>query len=309
MTAAPFQVAVLMATCNGAEFLSRQLDSLAVQTHENWRLWVSDDGSADATLDILHRYQKDWGPEKFSFLAGPRRGFAANFLALTAQPALTADYYAWSDQDDVWLPNKLSRAVTCLAPHGQARPALYCGRTILMDSRGRDYGFSPLLNQRGFGFHNALLQSISGGNTMVFNRPTRELLQYPLELASHDWLAYQMVSGCGGLVLYDPEPLVRYRQHGKNLIGNNRGWRNRWNRLKRVLTGDWRRIVGLHLEALQKAAWRLTSENRRCLETLVELRRLRNPFQRFRYFLNGGFCRQSELDQAAVYMAVLLKQV
>jgi glycosyltransferase involved in cell wall biosynthesis len=300
-----------MATSNGAEFLPQQLDSLAAQTHTNWRLWVSDDGSTDATLDILRRYQEVWGEDRLCIRRGPGQGFQHNFLSLTARPDLEAEYFAWSDQDDIWLPEKLARALASLAPYGQEGPALYCGRTILMDSRGRDYSFSPFLNRRPSSFFNALLQNSGGGNTMVFNWPARSLIVgvYPFDLFSHDWWAYQIISGCGGVVLYDPEPLVRYRQHGGNIIGPNRGWRNRWNRLKRVLTGDWRRIVGLHLEALQKAAGRLTPENRRCLETLVELRRLRNPFQRFRYFLNGGFCRQSELDQVAACLAVLLGKI
>ena len=112
------QIAVLMGTYNGAEFLPEQLASLAAQTHTNWRLWVSDDGSSDATPGILRRYQEAWGENKLSILAGPRRGFQANFLELTAQPEISADYYAWADQDDVWLPEKLARALECLQPFG-----------------------------------------------------------------------------------------------------------------------------------------------------------------------------------------------
>ena len=124
MTGVPPLVAILMAVYNGAEFLPEQLNSLASQTYENWRLWVSDDGSADSTLDILHRYQESWGAEKLRLLAGPRRGFQANFLKLTAQRDITADYYAWSDQDDVWLPEKLARALECLKPLAPERPVI-----------------------------------------------------------------------------------------------------------------------------------------------------------------------------------------
>jgi len=308
MTAADPHVAVLMAAYNGARFLTQQLDSLAGQTHENWRLWVSDDGSRDSTLDILRRYQAAWGQDRLRICQGPGRGFQHNFLSLTARPDLEGDYFAWSDQDDIWLPGKLARALARLASYGREEPVLYCGRTILTDAKGRDYGFSPSLNRRPPGFLNALLLNSGGGNTMVFNRPARELIigDYPLEVSSHDGWAYQIVSGCGGLVLYDPEPQVRYRQHEKNLAGNNRGWRNCRNRLKRLLTGDWDRLVGRQLAALQKAARRLTPENRRGLETLVELRRLKNPFRRLRLFLAGGFYRQSPLEQAAAYAAVLL---
>jgi hypothetical protein len=75
------------------------------------------------------------------------------------------------------------------------------------------------------------------------------------------------------------------------------------------LTNDWRRSIGLQLAAIQKAAGHLTPENRHCLEILVESRRLKNPFQRLRYFWRGGFCRQSRLDQAAACLAALLGKV
>jgi glycosyltransferase involved in cell wall biosynthesis len=311
MTAALPHVAILMATYNGAEFLPQQLDSLAAQTHENWRLWVSDDGSADATLDILRRYQEAWGQDKLRLLAGPGRGFQANFLSLTARPDISADYFAWSDQDDVWLPEKLARALERLDPLGFERPALYCGRTIYIDRQGREIGRSALMNHRPPSFANALMQCICGANTMVFNPATRSLIAVrpDLAVATHDGWTYQLVCGCGGLVLYDPEPMVRYRQHGLNIIGQNRSLAARWSRVKRLFSGDLKRYIEINLEALYQAASRLTPENRLCLENLVELRRPRSPFQRLRLFRKGGFCRQSRLEQAAIYMAVLLNRV
>jgi len=309
MTAADPLVAVLMATYNGAEFLPQQLDSLASQTHANWRLRVSDDGSRDATLDILRRYQKAWGPEKLGLVNGPQNGFQGNFMALTARAPQEADYCAWSDQDDVWLPEKLSRALYCLAPHGQASPALYCGRTLLTDSRGRAYGLSPLMTRRPPTFANALMQSLAGGNTMVFNRAARELIAGGISPVSHDWWAYQMVSGCGGLVFYDPEPMVRYRQHGANIHGRNIGLAARFLRLKRLFAGVFKRYMDLNLETLSLTASSLTLEARGQVENLAELRRSANPLKRLGLFLSGGFHRQSRAEQLALGLAVFLGRV
>ena len=89
MTASHAYVAVFMATDNGAEYLPEQLYSLASPTHENCRLWVSDDGSTEATLDILRRYQQVWGPDKLRLLFMPHRGFQPNFLTLMHIPAGT----------------------------------------------------------------------------------------------------------------------------------------------------------------------------------------------------------------------------
>jgi len=311
MSAASPHVAVLMATYNGAEFLAEQLDSLAAQTYEKWRLWVSDDGSQDATLAILRRYQEAWGQDRLHISQGPGRGFQANFLTLTARPDISADYYAWSDQDDIWLPKKLARALERLSPLGAARPALYCGRTILTDRAGHDYSLSPLMNRRPPGFANSLVQSLAGGNTMVYNQAARELIVKGVcsSMVSHDWWAYQVVSGCGGRVFYDPEPLVRYRQHNSNLIGSNHGLKSRWSRLKRLFAGTFKRYTDQNLASLQPLSHLLTPDNRCYLENLVTLRRLSNPLRRLRRFRAAGLHRQTALQQASVYLAAFLGKI
>jgi glycosyltransferase involved in cell wall biosynthesis len=307
MTVAPPHVAVLMATYNGAEFLPQQLDSLAAQTHENWRLWVSDDGSTDATFDILRQYQEAWGQDKLRLLAGPGRGFQANFLTLTARPDLSADYYAWSDQDDVWMPEKLSRALERLGPLGSERPALYCGRTIYIDREGREIGRSALMNNRPPSFANALVQCIGGANTMVFNRAARSLIaaRPDLTVATHDWWVYQLVCGSGGEVIYAPEPLVRYRQHRLNIVGRNRGLAARWSRVKKLFAGALKQYIELNLEALNKVASSFTPENRKRLQLLTELHCSANPLKRLRLFLAGGFHRQLWAEQLALSLAAL----
>ena len=310
MTLVPPKIAVLMATYNGAEFIHQQLDSLAAQTHENWQLWVSDDGSTDDTLDILHGFQKAWGADKLRLLAGPRRGFQANFLQLTAQPDIRADYYAWSDQDDVWLPEKLARALEHLKPFGFESPVLYCGRTILTDRHGRPSGLSPLFNRRPPSFANALVQCLAGGNTMLFNQAARELivLGRNLEVYSHDWWAYQVVSGAGRVVFH-LEPFVRYRQHGANLMGGNRGLAARCSRLVRLMKGGFRDYVSRNINGLQEVRNRLAPDSRHLLEYFVDLRRVRNPLKRLSRFRAAGFHRQTGLEQAAIYLAVLLGKI
>ena len=94
-------VAILMGTMNGARFLPEQLDSLAAQTHQNWVLIASDDGSTDDTLGILKAYQAKWPTGKLIIKEGPKQGFCVNFLSMACDPSIQADYYAFCDQDDV----------------------------------------------------------------------------------------------------------------------------------------------------------------------------------------------------------------
>ena len=117
-------VAILMGCYNGAEYLSEQLDSLESQTHTNWRLYASVDGSTDGTLEILQAYQAKWGVDKLIIRQGSRQGFCKNFLSLACDPSIKADYYAFCDQDDVWLPEKIKAAVSYLSKKQQATSTL-----------------------------------------------------------------------------------------------------------------------------------------------------------------------------------------
>jgi hypothetical protein len=103
------------------------------------------------------------------------------------------DYYAFIDQDVVWRPDKLRRALNWLTFVPDGTPGLYCGRTELMSADGQPYGLSPLFT-RPSAFENALLQSLGGGNTMVFNAAAKKLLERVgrLDVVLHDWWLYQL---------------------------------------------------------------------------------------------------------------------
>ena len=169
------RVAILMCTKNGAAFIDEQLKSIAEQTHENWILIVSDDGSEDGTVGKLKEFSESH-PHKVIIRSGPDSGVCANFLSLANDPTIDADYLAFSDQDDIWHRDKLQRALSWLAAVPRQTPGMYCGRTELMTIDGKSYGFSPLFTGTP-AFQNALVQSLAGGNTMVFNRAAKKILE------------------------------------------------------------------------------------------------------------------------------------
>src|SRR5690606_35735006 len=151
-----------------------------------------DDGSEDNTRTILEAYKKKWGAERLSLRAGPTEGFVANFLSLTCRASIEADYYAYSDQDDIWDADKLERAVRWLETIPKDIPALYCSRTRLVDAEKNHIGFSPLFTAPP-SFANALIQSVAGGNTMVFNNAAREILRQAgenVQVITHDSWPY-----------------------------------------------------------------------------------------------------------------------
>ena len=107
-------VLILMGTFNGEKYIREQLDSIAAQSHKNWRLVMSDDGSTDRTLEIARRWAEEVGEDRVDIVDGPRQGFAQNFLSMACDPSLNADFYAFCDQDDVWMPRKLEVALSHL---------------------------------------------------------------------------------------------------------------------------------------------------------------------------------------------------
>jgi glycosyltransferase involved in cell wall biosynthesis len=247
-------VVILLCTLNGERLLPGQLASLERQTFRNWRLIASDDGSSDGTKSILRTFQESFEPGRVEIVDGPRRGAPANFLFLACRQNLISEYYAFCDQDDVWEPGKLARAGDLLEKAGSGIPALYGSRTKLIDENGNEIGFSPMF-RRNPDFRRALVQSIAGGNTMVFNQKARELLVFcgaDVNVPSHDWWLYQVVSGCGGAVHYDAYPSVRDRQHARNVIGSNIGWIARLRRLQMVRKARFRHWADLNIATLTR---------------------------------------------------------
>lgn len=304
------KVAILICTYQGQPFLAEQLDSFAAQSHANWEVWASDDGSVDDTHQILETYQLKWGKQRLSVHAGPAEGFVANFLSLTCNTNIVADYYAYSDQDDIWEADKLQRAVEWLRSVPAEMPALYCSRALLVDIDNAPIGLSPLFRRKP-DFANSLVQSIGGGNTMVFNEAARALLckaGQDVTTVSHDCWVYMVVSGCGGQVFHDTVPTLRYRQHAGNLVGTNISWQARWSRGMRLWNGWFRSWNDRNVDALQRLRSDLTAENRRILDDFCAARKTW-LLPRLWLFARSGIRRQSAAGNCALLIAAIFNKI
>jgi glycosyltransferase involved in cell wall biosynthesis len=304
----PGRVAILLATRDGARFLDEQMLSLDAQDWPAVDVVGSDDGSSDATPDRLAHWAGRWRKGRFAVRSGPGRGFAANFQAMLCDLPADADFIAFCDQDDVWLPRKLATATSVLASHG-GRPAMFCGRTLLIDEAGHEIGRSPLFS-RPPSFRNALVQNIGGGNTIVLNRAAAQLACEGARrtgFVSHDWFCYMLVTGAGGTVHYEADPLVRYRQHGRNAVGANAGWRARMDRLGHAWRGrfvDWNERNLLAMEACRSL---LTPDNQRILDTFAASRR-GGVASRIAGLARSGVYRQTLGGQLSLYAAAMLNK-
>lgn len=301
-------VNILLCTLNGARFLAAQLASLERQSHANWRLTVSDDGSTDGTLQVVERFAQQIR-QPVEIRIGPRRGWAANYLSLANDPGIDADYFAFCDQDDLWHPDKLSKALDWLRTIPRDTPAAYGGRTRLVDADGKPLGLARRFLKPP-SFANALVQSIAGGNTILFNRAAKRLFERAgaVAVVSHDWWAYQLITGHGGVFYYDLQPQVDYRQHAHNCIGCNRGLQAKWRRLRAVLVGGFADWNELNVTALQQCRHLLSEEARTHLDAYQAMRGsgLR---QRLRIFAGSQISRQTVLGNLALLTAVFLKKI
>lgn len=300
-------VRVLMATYNGAPHLREQIASIAAQADVATSLLVSDDGSSDDTLEVLKRATSDHFLPVAGVISGPRQGFASNFRKLILSTPLDVEYYAFSDQDDIWEAGKLRTATDWLASLAAGTPGLFCSRTRNFDDRTGAIGLSPRFSKPP-SFRNAIVQSIAGANTMVLNRAAFALLQESCrrtEFVSHDWWAYMIVTGAGGSVNYTAVPHVRYRQHNENLVGANNTLGARLYRLRFAIAGrfaEWtdRNIAGLDLcrDLLEPDACRVLD--------LIKQVRGKGAISRLRALVKSGAYRQTWQGQAGLYAACAL---
>ena len=214
-------VTVVMATYNGADFIEEQLRSLAAQTSMPCELVVSDDGSSDATVEIVRRFGEH-APFPVIVRQNERRlGYGENFLS--AASLATGHYLAFCDQDDVWRPDKIAVSLRELAATGAE---LFVHTAAVIDKSGRRVGqFRQGIKRSTV---HAPLQlapwSVFYGCTMMF--PRRLLALFDISrrgphtfehdgLLSHDLWVYFLATALGRVIV-DTNPLIDYRQHGSN---------------------------------------------------------------------------------------------
>jgi glycosyltransferase involved in cell wall biosynthesis len=224
-------IAILLSTSNGAGTLPALLGSIHRQTHADWQLLVRDDGSADPTQRVLTvAASRDRRIVPVRDWEGPQGRCGSFGLLMRRAHATEARYFAFADQDDVWLPQKLERQLALMreleSAHGSDVPLLVHSDLRLVDARleevhpslARYLGF-----RRGFpapaALRTLLAQNFVTGCAAVFNRPLLSAaMPLPAEAASHDWWL-ALCAAATGHIGYLPEAMVHYRLHRENTKG------------------------------------------------------------------------------------------
>lgn len=303
-------ICILMAAYNGEKFIAEQLQSIEDQTHKNWRLVISDDGSNDNTLAIAKQFQQKWGSDRLEIRQGPQQGFCQNFLSMACDTTIHADLYAFSDQDDIWMSDKLERAVSYFDKNNESQlPRAYGTRTQIVDDALKPLGLSPDFTLPR-SFRNALVQSISGGNTQVFNFIAKQLLEKAglQKVISHDWWLYQLVKGAGGMFYYDPAPSLLYRQHADAVLGSNNSIRSRIERLRYVFNGRFKQWNDINYTALCNIRHLLSKDNQDILDIFGRFRGARLK-DRIRLLEVCGLYRQTWQGTLSLWLAAIINKI
>ena len=215
---------VLMCTYNGERFLREQIDSVLSQKDVAVSIKVADDRPSDGTVRILEEYRSRY--PNFDYCVNEvNKNFTYNFIDLLFSVRDTQyDYYAFCDQDDIWLPEKLAEAIKKIGEKGSSENGvLYCSNLKVTDARGNAIGM-----EEGDSIHKTnrctyLYENICTGCTMVFDRKFKDhcLKYYPKSIRLHDhW--FFLIAVYTAEWVYDPRAFILYRQHVDNQVGSKK---------------------------------------------------------------------------------------
>lgn len=245
--------AVLMASYNGERYIAEQLDSILGQTYKDITCYIHDDGSKDNTVKIIEEYAKKY-PEKVVLINHESTGGAcSNFLYLMkfALQNVDAEYFLFSDQDDVWESEKIEVEVSEVKKLEKKYPGkpilVYCDQKIVDADLNVIAESGMRFSKRkanADSFENLVFENCAPGCVMCFNRSLLEkgvLLKNINDINMHDWWMI-LIARTMGIVKFIPNSLMLYRQHGDNTLGADS--KNNWTKLKRYMSAPGNSIKG-----------------------------------------------------------------
>ncbi len=305
-------VAILLSTYNGEAYLAEMLDSILGQTVEDWRLLIRDDGSSDGTHAIIEDYQaRDGRIRWINPDVQENLGVIQSFWTLLQ--AEEAEAYAFSDQDDVWLPHKLAVQLEALAQVDVYQPALVYTDLSVVDAQLQVLAASMIRSQSDHANTSLLAEltenTVTGGVTLI-NQALASLWtgQEKHALLMHDWYLALLAASQGQLIYLDQVTQL-YRQHDHNVLGA-RTLRKRmanWIRPQRLFQKYWTLIHDSQEQARNLLELPLEPENRVLVEEFVTILE-QGPVERIRRIFGRGY-RKNRWFHTLVFRTLIITKL
>jgi rhamnosyltransferase len=282
---------VLLAAYNGMQWISEQVNTILGQQGGDVTILISVDSSIDGTESWVSALAERDPRVRFLAHNGKFGGAAINFFRLINEAAVEDfDFFCFADQDDIWLPNKLTEAKNLMT---SANADGYSGNVIAFWPDGRE---TLILKSQPQVQFDHLFEAAGPGCTYVLSRKLFLELQSHItnrftemqNVALHDWFCYAFSRTHGYKWVIDDRPYMRYRQHENNQVGVNSGLKAFRKRLSQVFDGWWLNQAALiaQLNGIESSPF---------VKSWINLRRI----DLIRLALVGDKCRRRNRDKFA----------
>ena len=301
------KVNILMSTYNGQQFLAEQIRSIQEQSYTDWTLFIRDDGSSDNTKEILKDFERqDSRIHLIDSDKSDNLGVIKSFHKLVNHDR--ADYYFFSDQDDVWLPNKLELSLK-EAQNYLADLPLMVYMDLKVVNQDLEIMTESMVKSQSHHANTELVQeltenTVTGGVAMI-NHALAEMWQETDDILMHDWYLALLASAFGNLVFID-QPGELYRQHSDNVLGARTLSKRfkKWIRPHILFAVYWDLIKNSQKQARHLLQMPLSQSNRELIEAFVTI--MDKPMlERFRILRKYGL-RKNKTFHTLVFTTLIV---
>ncbi len=301
------KVNILMSTYNGQQFLAEQIRSIQEQSYTDWTLFIRDDGSSDNTKEILKDFERQ--DSRIHIIDSDKSdnlGVIKSFHKLVNHDR--ADFYFFSDQDDVWLPNKLELSLK-EAQNYLADLPLMVYMDLKVVNQDLEIMTESMVKSQSHHANTELVQeltenTVTGGVAMI-NHALAEMWQETDDILMHDWYLALLASAFGNLVFID-QPGELYRQHSDNVLGARTLSKRfkKWIRPHILFAVYWDLIKNSQKQARHLLQMPLSQSNRELIEAFVTI--MDKPMlERFRILRKYGL-RKNKAFHTLVFTTLIV---
>ena len=295
---------VLLASFNGGSWISKQMDSIFEQKGVDVSLIVSDDSSSDLTVSIIQEIQ--WPEIKIIQHASSTGSAGQNFFSLFRNIDVSPyQFVSLSDQDDVWLPSKLEKAIYYLQ---ESRASGYSSsvNAFWPDGKEKILHQSPNVTCADFLFEGAG-QGCTFVLTADFFRKVQKFCIENEEVTKnfyyHDWLVYLLSRCWGEKWFFDDRPGMSYRQHSDNDTGARSGYSSFLRRINLIANGWYKGQIEVAIELSKICGDKNISVAR--VDGFMNSKKTLSQRLSFALFI-GRFGRRKLMDRLVLAFSVLV---